>query len=209
VLNELTLSATTVPVGNTVTLDAKTNCDIRPTPYYLQIFDATTGTLLGSTGAGADVSVNVSQNVATTHGYIAYLDTSNSSTFPPAGINQQTAANYVTWEGPSENFRITLTGPQAVDVGAPPGTYTATITTSTPLIDTVYYIEIFDETTGAQLTKIHQCGGGTTCQVSFTPQSVNGDNLIAFVSGDSSTIPPMNTQASSNVLFTFLHQNIQ
>jgi hypothetical protein len=198
-----------VPVGNTVNLDAKTSCDILKSPYFLQIFDATTGALLGSTGGGADLSVNVSQNVATTHCYIAYLDTSDSSAFPPAGINQQSAQNCVTWEGPKDDFTINLTGPQSVDIPGPPGTYTATIKSTIRTLDnSPFWIEIFDETTGVQLTTNGQCGGGTTCQVSFTPGLTGGDDLIAFVSELSSAIPPAGTQASSNVLHTSGHQTI-
>jgi hypothetical protein len=65
----------------------------------------------------------------------------------------------------------------------------------------------FDETTGTELTA-SSCPTGTTCSVSFTP-SVNGDNLVAFVSYNSSTLPPAGTQASSNVLNTFQEPALQ
>jgi len=62
---------------------------------------------------------------------------------------------------------------------------------------TPYYIEIFDENG----TRIAACGTGTTCSVSYTP-SGRGSNLIAFVSGYSSALPPTSIQASSNAVHT-------
>lgn len=201
-LDSLSASAYTVPVGTSVTLTTGATCDIGPTPYYLQIFDATTGALVHTWGAGTSFSTGVSQSVAGTHGYIAYLD-SFSTSFPPSGVYQQSATVYVTWEAPPNNFQVSLSGPSVIQYNAGPGTYTATV--NQDVGPTPYWIEIFDETTS---TRLAVCGFGTTCSVSFTP-STSGDNLVAFVSANSTALPPMATQANSAVLNTFQEPFIQ
>jgi hypothetical protein len=203
-LNGLTASAYTVPVGTAVTLNSSTTCDIGPTPYYLQIFDATTGALVATWGAGTSFSAVVSQSVPSTHGYIAYLD-SFSTSFPPSGVYQQSDTIYVTWEAPPNNFQVSLSGPSEIPFGGGPATYTATV--NQDVGPTPYWIQIFDETTG---TRLAVCGSGTTCSASFTP-STSGDALVAFVSANSPTLPlpPPKTQANSAVLNTFQLPNIQ
>ncbi len=195
ILNSLTASAYTVPVGTSVTLTTGTGCDIGPTVWYLKIFDATTGALVLSRGAGTNWSTTVSQNAAATHGYVAYLDTGSNS-FPPTGVFQQSATIYVTWEAAPNNFQVSLSGPSAIPFGAGPAIYTATV--NQDVGPTPYWIEIFDETTG---TRLAVCGFGTTCPVSFSP-STSGDNLVAFVSANSFALPPTSTQANSAVLST-------
>jgi hypothetical protein len=202
ILSGFTTSATTVPVGTSVTLTATMTCDIGPTPYYVQIFDATTGALVATCGAGTSCGATVSQGVASTHDYIAYLD-SYSTTFPPASVSETSLNRYVTWEALSGNFYVSLFGPANVAYFAGPGTYTAYVNQNVG--PTPYWIEIFDETTG---TLLAVCGTGTSCTASFTP-SYTGDNLVAFVSGYSTTLPPAATQASSGILTTVRLQNIQ
>jgi hypothetical protein len=78
----LSASPTTVPVGTATTLTAITSADIGPSPFWTEIYDATTQTRLVTCGYGTSCSATVSQSVATTHEYIAYL--SNDSTAYPA-----------------------------------------------------------------------------------------------------------------------------
>jgi hypothetical protein len=200
-LNGLTASAYTVPVGTTVSLNTTTTCDIGPTPYYLEIFDATTGAYVDGRGSGTTLSPSVTQNVAGTHGYVAVLDSPFSLTSPPPnGASPATwgisATVYVTWEAPPNNFQVSLSGPSWTPPGGAPGLFTATA--SQDVGPTPYWIEIFDETTG---TLLKSCGWGATCQVSFTP-STSGDYLVAFVSANSTALPPPATQANSAVLKT-------
>jgi hypothetical protein len=201
-LGSFTASAYTVPVGNVVTLTPATTCDIGPTPYYLQIFNVTTGALIQTLGSGTGFPVGVGQLAAGTDEYIAYLD-SYSTSFPPSGVYQQSAPVYITWEAPPNNFQVSLSGPSQVPFGGGPATYTATVNQNVG--PTPYWIEIFDETTG---TRLAVCGSGTTCSVSFTP-STSGDNLVAFVSANSTALPPSATQANSAVLNTYQEPFIQ
>jgi hypothetical protein len=199
ILSGLAASATTLPTGSAVTLTATTSCDIGTTTHWVQIFDATTGTLIGSCGSGTSCSATVSQNTASTHDYIAVIDT-YGSTYPPATIDDESLNAYVTWEAPPNDFTVSLQGPASVGYGQGPATYTAYA--SQNVGPTLYWIEIFDETTG---TLLGDCGSGAQCSVSFTP-AMTGDRLVAFVSGLDSALPPEETQASSAILTTVQEQ---
>ena len=199
ILSGFAASATTLPTGSAVTLTATTSCDIGTGTYWIQIFDATTGTLVGSCGSGTSCSATVSQNTASIHDYIAVIDT-YGSTYPPATVDDESLNAYVTWEAPPNDFTVSLHGPASVGTGQGPATYTAYA--SQNVGPTLYWIEIFDETTGALLG---DCGSGTQCSVSFTP-ALTGDRLVAFVSGLDSALPPEETQASSAILTTVQEQ---
>jgi hypothetical protein len=193
----LSANPTTLPVGASSTLTATTTSDIGPTPFYTEIFDVTTGTRVAVCGSGATCPVSVSQSVAGTHEYIAYIS-NNDATFPPSGLLESSDPVFVTWT--DAGWRISLTGPAEIFNGLP-GTYTATANGDVGL--TPYYIEIFDETTGALLGST---GFGSSLSVSFTPTQA-GDTLVAFVMRFSPTLPlppPSSIQASSNTLFTEL-----
>jgi hypothetical protein len=202
ILSGFTASATTVHTGSAVTLTATMACDIGPTIYWVQIFDTTTGALVGSCGAGTSCSWAVSQSAASTHDYIAYLDL-YGSTYPPATVYEKSLNIYVTWEAPPNNFAVSLYGPSVVGYGQGPATYTAY--TDQNVWPSPYWIEIFDETTG---TRLGFCSAGTRCPVFLTP-ATTGDDLVAFVSGHSSALPPAAAQASSNVLATVQAGRIQ
>lgn len=180
----------------TIMLTSTTSCDIGPTPLYIEIFDATTGTLVGETGTGTSLTVPVSQALPTTHAYIAYLELW-SGTFPPppSSVFGVSVTIYLTWENIPLNFVVSLSGPQATPAGQP-GTFTAT--SNEDVGPTPYWIEIFDEGTGALLA---QCPSGTTCSVSYLP-SMRGSNLVAFISFFSSALPPSGTIVNSAVLST-------
>ncbi len=186
----LAASPTTLPVGATTTLTATTSTDIGPSPFFTEIFDATTGTRIGVCGTGTSSSVTASQSVATTHSYIAYLSNDTAS-YPPTGIQATSRSSYVTWS--SSGWSISLTAPSSTL-----SSETVTATANADVGPTPYWIQIFDENG----TRIGLCGSGTTCSITFTP-SYQGDVLVAFVSSDDLNLPPANIQASSNVVTTY------
>jgi hypothetical protein len=189
----LTLAASqpTVPVGGASTLTATTSQDIGPSPFWTEIFDVTTGTRIAVCGFGTTCSVTVSQSVATTHEYIAYV--SNYSTaFPPPGIQATSALSFVTWS--NLGWRVSLSAPAYTY-----GTENVTATVNGDVGPTPYYIEIFDENG----TRLATCGSGTSCTVTFSP-SYYGSNLVAFVTTYSTAFPPSGVVASSNEVTTYL-----
>jgi len=64
---ELDASAPTVAVGHSSTLTATTGVNVGPTPWFIDIYDKTTNTLLRACGSGTSCSVNVAEGVETTH----------------------------------------------------------------------------------------------------------------------------------------------
>jgi hypothetical protein len=203
-LESFTTSATTVATGTAVTLTATVSCDIGPTPYWQQIFDTTTGALVGNCAFGTTCTATVSQSVAGTHDYVAYID-GGGSTPPPSANPGSTAVDnaYVTWEAPPDDFSVSMSGPSEIGWESGPGTYSAYV--NQDVGPTPYYIEIFNETTD---TLLAACGIGIECTISYTPPVGTAENLVAFVSGYSAALPPAAIQASSNVLQTIQQENI-
>jgi hypothetical protein len=187
----LAASQATVPVGAASTLTAVTSQDIGPSPFWTEIFDVTTGTRIAVCGYGTTCSATVSQAVATTHEYVAYLS-DNSTAYPPPGIQQTSLLSFVTWSG--LGWQVSLSAPAATF-----GSETVTATANGDVGPTPYYIEIFDETG----TRLATCGSGSTCSVTFTP-GYQGSNLVAFISADSTAFPPPAIVASSNVVTSYL-----
>ena len=189
----LTLSAdrTTTRLGTVSQLAATTSADIGPSPFWIEIYDATTGTRLASEPDGTQAFALVVQHLATTHKFVAYLS-SNSTTYPPPGIQETSPITFVTWS----NLGWT------VSLSAAPGTFGSepvTATTNADVGPTPYDIEIFDEAGN----RLAACGSGSSCSVNFTP-SYDGSNLVAFVSPYSATFPPDGVIASSNTVTTTL-----
>jgi hypothetical protein len=189
----LTLAASqaTVPVGAASTLTATTSQDIGPSPFWTEIFDVTTGTRIAVCGYGTVCSATVSQAAATTHSYIAYLS-ADSTAYPPPGIQETSLLSFVTWS--NLGWRVSLSAPAGTF-----GSETVTATANGDVGPTPYYIEIFNETG----TRLAACGSGSTCSVTFTP-SYAGSNLVAFISGASTVLPPSSIVASSNVVTSYL-----
>jgi hypothetical protein len=194
----LSASAHTVAVGTAVTLSATSNLDVGPSPFFIEIWDATTGTLLntGSCGFGTacpaagQASIVVSQSAATTHSYVATLGL-NSSTYPPAELQTTSGANYVTWT--ASGYQVALSAPAVVVNGPTPVTVKANI----DVAPTPYFIEVFDETTG---TRIAAFAGGSAQTFNYEVGRTGTDTLVAFISNGSSLLPPGNIQASSNTI---------
>lgn len=188
---------TTVPLGGTATVTATTSTDVGPSPYFTEIFDATTGTRVAVCGSGTTCTANVSHNAATwftTDRYVAYVS-DYSPSYPPSGIvTTSPQTSYVTWS--NSGWRLALTAPSVT-----PGPETVTATANGDVGPTLYYISIFDETTGSF---VGNCGTGTSCSVSWTPPGgPQSQQLIAFIGDARQTLPPGIPVASSNVVSTF------
>lgn len=177
----------TLPTGNVSTLTETSSTDIGPSPFYVQIWDTTTGAFLVECGFGTTCSATVSQSAATTHAFIATFAASSRS-YPPTLPQSASGTNYITWTG--SGMTISLTAP-AVTVNGP-GTVTATANVNVG--PTPYYIEIFDEAG----SRIALCSNGNTCSTGYYAGRHVTSNLVAFISSADTAQPPANTQASSN-----------
>lgn len=185
----LKASPTTVGIGGTTTLTSTTSADIGPSPFYAEIYDQTSGTLVGLCGFTTTCSVTTSQAVATTHKFIAYVSLYSTGN-PPTGIQATSNNAYVTWA--NTGYRVSLAGSRT-------GFNQETLTASTGTINvgpTPYWIQIFNLNTGA---RIAVCGTGTSCSATVA-LGYGTTNYVAFVSSYSTTLPPLGTQASSNLV---------
>jgi hypothetical protein len=187
----LTASPATVPVGSATTLTATTSADVGPSPFYTEIFDVTTQTLVKECGSGTTCSAPFSRSVAATDKFIAY-ESSFDVAYPPAGIQEASAASYVTWS--NLGWQVTLSAPATSF-----GTETVTATANGNVGPSPYYIEIFNENG----TRLADCSSGSVCAVQFTP-TIQGATLIAFVSGNGTAFPPAGIVATSNAVRTYL-----
>jgi hypothetical protein len=188
----LSTSATTLPVNGVVTLGATTSQDIGPSPFYIEILDTTSQTVLASCGFGTRCGTTVSQAAATTHRYLAAV-ASYSGALPPPNLQTLSMPAWVAWT--SSDWQVSLVaGPND----------TATATANHDVGPTPYYIEIFGEygdttPSGGGGSRLASCAYGTTCTVTEPPA---GMLLVAFVSAYDSTLPPANIQASSPVIWS-------
>jgi hypothetical protein len=95
--------ASTAPVQ----LTATTLDDIGPSAYYIEIYDASAGTLVTACGSGKTCSATVAHDDASTHRYVASIGT-YSSAFPSKDVSTSSAPLYVTWA--SQPVQLSLTG---------------------------------------------------------------------------------------------------
>jgi hypothetical protein len=179
----------TMPPGGTTTLTVTDGgIDVGPSPFYLEIYDLESNTLVGNAcGFGTSCAVNVSNNVPGSHRFVAVLG-NLSATYPPASLQASSNLLVVTWT--SSSWIATLS---FIYVGNNGALLTASV--NQDVWPTPYYIEIFDMDTQ---TFVGGCGAGTTCSVtaSLTP-GVN--TFQAFVSGLGTGLLPPTIQASSNL----------
>lgn len=186
----LSASVHSLPVGSYTTLSTTESANLLQTPYYVQIWDTTTNTRVRECGSDP-CSIAVTQSAASTHSYVATLGL-ESSVNPPADLQSTSAVNYVVW-GPSGRS-VSLSAP---GVTSAEETVTATANVN---VSPLYYIEIFDITTG---TRIGECQAAT-CSISFLPPAYTDTDLVAFISDDSTAFLPSGIQAASNTASTTL-----
>jgi hypothetical protein len=186
---DLSTSANYVLVGGSATLTATYTLDVGPTPYYIEIFDHTTGTLLTACGSGTTCPASVTYNYPTTHTYVAYV-ARYGTTEPPPDVQQKSDPQTIVWQD-----TLVLNGPGAV-INNRTGTLTASA--SFDVGPTPYYIEIFDQTSGML---VKACGFGTVCtapvQIIQSCHTVS-HTYIAYIADYSTTAPPPGIVATSN-----------
>jgi hypothetical protein len=188
-VSSVAASSNTTSVGASVTLTVTADQDIGPTPYYLEIFDVTTGGRVVACGFGTTCSGNVSQSAATTHKYVGYLASGLEGTNPPSGVVSTSAFTFVTWN--NLGYRVSV--PVQVTCFEPHGSAVITATTNIDVGPTPYWIEIFNQAG----TRLAVCGSGTTCTGSASCGTVGA--YYGFISSNSTSFPPAGIQASSNV----------
>ncbi len=92
----LAASSTSLPAGGSAALTATASLDVGPTPYWIEIFDQTTGAEIAICGTGTACSASVSQSAPTQHSYVAFV-AGSSSTLPPPDVRATSSTVAVNW----------------------------------------------------------------------------------------------------------------
>lgn len=187
----LATNVSTTYVNGTATLTATASSDVGPSPFYIQLFDTTTGARLNYCGFGTTCTAYVMQSATTTHRYAAYVS-SYDTTLPLTNQQAVSGPAFVSWN--TNGYRVSL---GITSNGGSSRTVTAT--TNVNVGPTPYYIQIFNLRTGA---RVAICGTGTTCSTTLSV-GIGRTEFAAFISSSSTSIPPLNAQASSKVVSTF------
>jgi hypothetical protein len=192
--NPLTLntSAPTVDAGQSVSVAAVANDDVGPTPFFLSVFDATTGQRIAFCSTGRVCQATVSSSVATTHRYVAYWGPP-AANFPPTGFLSRSNSAWQSWT--ATGWRLSMAQNDTV--------YSAFVNGDQDLGPTPYYLQIYAFNDGVDGsaptgTRLGACGSGTSCTVTMA-RTIEDVHVVAFVSTFGEFIPA-NIQASSWVL---------
>src|SRR5205807_7692120 len=124
---------------------APASSTVSGTGLALLIFDATTGTAVGSCTTGTTCTASVTQTSATSRPYNAYVATA-STTMPPPNT-QASASTSVNW---TSQWTATLAANNTTPVVATSVTLTATA--SPTVTGSPYVLSIFDATTNQLVT---------------------------------------------------------
>jgi len=188
----LNVGAPTTNVGRSVLVGAVAASDVGPTPFYLSVFDATTGQRIGLCGTGRVCNAISSARDATTHRYVAYWGPI-AANFPPTGFLSRSNSAWQSWT--ATGWRLSMAQDDTV--------YTAFVNGNQDLGPTPYYLQIYAfndgvDGSGPTGTRLGFCGSGTSCQVTMA-RTIEDVHVVAFVSTFGDFIPA-NIQASSWVL---------
>jgi hypothetical protein len=177
-----------IGVYHSITLSAYANNDVGPSPYWLSIYNASTGALLNYCGWGYSCSATYTALAITTQAFRAYV-ADYPSTFPPSGVAAMSGFVYTTW------IAVTnlTASPQYL---RPNQATTITVSANVDVGPTPYWLEIFDGSTG-QIVAI--CASGWTCSGSVTIYGPAVHYFTGYISGYGTTNPPPSAQSSTNV----------
>lgn len=188
----LTLSLSASPTylgpGAHTTLTASASLDVGPTPYWLEIFDTSSGANVGYCASGYSCSVSVTHSSGTVRNFVAYVSGFGLGNPPPSVVDTSSTVT-VVW------FAVSLSASRSSYVWTSPAQLTATA--NADVGPSPYYLEIFDQTTGLNVAS---CPRGTSCSGPLSESRATTDTFVAYVSGSGGSNPPPSIQATSNVV---------
>ena len=168
----LTASSGALTAGEAMLLDARSTLDVSGTPYAIEIFDASTQTLVAACTETSECQVSFSAKSGL-HQFVAFV-TQPTTTLPTAGAKLTSNKVDVRFLGVS----LRVNDPSVVGPGKAV-TFTADATEDVG--KTGFVIELHDAITGERLTF---CSRGTTCSMSLI-EPVGGVHTIIATLGPS------------------------
>lgn len=178
----LTAGTQSLWATQSTTLTATITGNTGPALDYVSIWDYGTNTLVGTCTGTAACSFPVQKMTQNADTFYAYVTGAGSSQ-----KIAQTAPLAVTWN----TISVVLSATQhTLPVGA---STTLSTTESSSLLQTPFYVQIWDTTSN---TQVKQCGGDP-CSVTVTQNTAAMHTYVATVGLMSSVNPPVGYQASS------------
>jgi Domain of unknown function (DUF1906) len=151
----LTADQKTLASGSTTVLDARSSVDVGGTPWAIEVFDQTSGTLVGACTQSNECKVAYTGKTGL-QSFVAYVVDPTESV-PNAGIVATSNQLGVRWLG----VRLVVNDPSVAAPGKPI-TFTASASEEVSRIG--YRIELHDATSNQRLTF---CSRGTSCSMSL------------------------------------------
>lgn len=168
--------------GQNAMLTATASSSMSGTRSAIEIFDLTTGTLVGACLQGSQCQVAYAAKSGA-HTFAAYI-TPPSAKQPTENVVTSNAAT-VSWLG----IGLATTSASIVGPGKPV-TFIATATADVSVGG--YRLGIYDQTSGTELT---YCSRGTACSVTLTKSNAGTRSIVAYVA----TLPAASTNTSSGL----------
>ena len=177
-------NVTAVQPGQNAVLTATASLTMTGTRSAIEIFDQTTGTLVGACLQASQCLVAYAAKSGI-HTFAAYVT-------PP--VANQPTENVVTSNSVTVSwFSVSVAASSASMVG-PGKPVTITATTTADVSNSGYELGLYDLSSGTRLT---YCSHGTTCSTTLTKEQAGSRSIIAYVSSASQTSPPPEIQAQS------------
>ncbi|HEX3507105.1 MAG TPA: glycoside hydrolase domain-containing protein [Candidatus Dormibacteraeota bacterium] len=174
---------TALKPGQNVMLTATASLTVTGTRSAIEIFDQTTGTLVGACMQSSQCQVAYAASSGV-HTFAAYLT-------PP--VANQPTENVITSNPVLVSwFSVALIAASPAMVG-PGKPITITATTTADVASSGYQLGLYDQRSGVRLT---YCSHGTTCSTTLTKDQSGVRPIVAYVSAASQT-SPLQPQAQS------------
>lgn len=169
---QLTLSATAESVhsGQAATIAATADTSVSGTDLAIEIFDVTTGTLVGACGQGSRCQVSYAA-LSGVHEFAAFV-TAPTTSIPATGASPESNHVRIGWLNTAIAASQTIVGP-----GTP---VTITATSTLDVQPSGRWLEIYDLTAGVRVT---YCSRGTECMTTLKMPSAGVHELVAYVTG--------------------------
>jgi hypothetical protein len=166
----LTTNAETVPAHDQVVLTATASSTVTGTDLAIEIFDTTSGTLIGACGQGSQCAVAYSA-MSGAHDFAAYL-TPPTTSMPDAAVASGSNRVSVGWLDSSISASGTLVG-QGQSI-------TLTATSTIDVQKSGRWLEIYDLTTDSRIT---YCSRGNVCTTSIKETTGGVHEIVGYVNG--------------------------
>jgi hypothetical protein len=166
----LAASTNTARSGKPAVLKANASSTVTGTSAALEIFDLTSGSLVGACAKGSECSVAYSANSGV-HQFAAFI-TPPSSTIPGDSVALRSNQVNVGWLDTSITASRSIVGP-----GQP---IVLTATSTFDVRQTGRWLEIYDLTTSSRVT---YCARGTVCTTSMKQSAGGVHELVGYVTG--------------------------